>query len=112
MADTERPPAEIRPPTNIEDTVAERWLHRQFRGYRDVLIGTAVCCVGCGRLLGATTVAFPPDWVEPPEPEWPFGMEWCPVCGGTEPERLKREDIERRLEEQRQRKLHDPKRLP
>lgn len=63
--------------------VQQPWMHGWPRGSngRDILIGTVVHCVCCGRSLGVTCVAFPPDWEPPgPEPNWPFGQEDCPLC--------------------------------
>lgn len=59
------------------------WLHGWPRtGHGDtVLIGTGVYCLGCGRDLGVTCVAFPEGWEPPgPHPDWPFSQDDCPIC--------------------------------
>lgn len=47
-----------------------------------VLIGTGVHCVGCGKLQGVTCVVFPEDWEARPEPDWPFTEVDCPIHRG------------------------------
>lgn len=50
-------------------------------GDLSVLMGTGVHCIGCGWLLGVTTVVFDEGWEPPgPEPEWPFAQDDCPIC--------------------------------
>jgi hypothetical protein len=58
------------------------WLNGWPRiGEDGVLMGTAVHCLGCGRFLGVTTVAFTEDWRPPgPEPVWPGPQAGCPFC--------------------------------
>lgn len=73
-------------------------------GWADsVLIGTAVCCIGCGLTLGITTVSFPEDWDPPPQPDWPFPAALCPVHQSAPPEPAADPQPRARL---------DPKRLP
>lgn len=65
----------------IQDMNREHWLNGWGRmGDYDVLIGTGVHCVGCGKDEGTVTVVFPADY-QPPEkyPDWPFDEETCPV---------------------------------
>lgn len=68
----------------LENNSRETWLHGWPRGKVDVLIGTGVRCVGCGKDYGVTTVAFPEGWEHwidrRPYPDWPFDEETCPVC--------------------------------
>lgn len=71
---------EVSPSNNSRET----WLHGWPRGRTDVLIGTGVYCVGCGKDHGITTVAFPEWWEHwrenRPYPDWPFDPESCPIC--------------------------------
>jgi hypothetical protein len=50
----------------------------------EVLIGTGVWCVGCGKDHGIITVGISEGyehWVENrPYPDWPFDEANCPVC--------------------------------
>lgn len=59
------------------------WLHDWpvMEGSSHVLVGTGVHCIGCGQLVGVTTVVFPEEWKPPgPDPDWPFKGADCPVC--------------------------------
>lgn len=62
----------------------ETWLHGWPRMGTEVLIGTGVWCVGCGKDHGITTVAFDETWEywvkDRPYPDWPFDRKSCPVC--------------------------------
>ena len=64
-------------------THREDWLHGWRRDSNSVLMGTCSYCIGCGReVSGPICVVIPPDWVPPPEPNWPFNKSDCPVCDG------------------------------
>lgn len=66
----------------VEELLVQHdWLNGWPRtGRTQVLIGTEVHCLACGRCVGITCVAFPPDWEPPgPKPEWPFSEADCPV---------------------------------
>lgn len=69
------------PPSNNS---RETWLHGWPRGHADVLIGTGVYCLGCGKDHGITTIAIPQGyehWIDRrPYPDWPFDRESCPIC--------------------------------
>lgn len=69
---------------SLTNTSRETWLHGWSRGNYDVLIGTGVYCVGCGKDHGITTVALYEGyehWVKDrPYPDWPFDPESCPIC--------------------------------
>jgi hypothetical protein len=62
----------------------EAWRHEWPISGGEILLGTQVCCAGCGRDRGTTTVAFSDEalaWMKDrPTPEWPFDEETCPLC--------------------------------
>lgn len=59
----------------------EDWLNGWQRNGDTVLLGTMVCCAGCGKEHGLTCVAFSDDWKLPEkDPAWPFERESCPIC--------------------------------
>lgn len=37
-------------------------------------------CICCGTSKDICCFAYPPDYVAPPEPDWPFTYEHCPLC--------------------------------
>lgn len=63
------------------------WLHGWPRmGLSEVLIGSAMHCIGCGRLHGIISVVVNTDWTPPSEqPTWPFTPGDCPVCAVGDP---------------------------
>jgi hypothetical protein len=66
---------------DVVRSVEVPWLNGWARmGATSALIGADICCIGCGRVQGITTVAIPDNWVAPDEPVWPFTPEGCPVC--------------------------------
>lgn len=61
------------------------WLHGWPRMSKvDVLMGTSLHCVGCGKGQAVICVAFDGSWEhwikDRPDPDWPFDEESCPVC--------------------------------
>jgi hypothetical protein len=77
----------------------ETWLHGWPRMGTQVLIGTGVYCVGCGKDHGITTIAIPEGWEywlqNRPYPDWPFDEASCPVCHVEDLYFRSQEDIER-----------------
>lgn len=69
---------------SLENNTRETWLHGWPRMGTEVLIGSGVWCVGCGKDFGVTCVGIEEgyeSWVENrPYPDWPFDEENCPVC--------------------------------
>lgn len=58
------------------------WLNGYPRDdLRHVWVINARRCIGCGRGLGAATIALTGDEEFPPMPVWPFTPDACPVCG-------------------------------
>jgi hypothetical protein len=80
----------------------EAWLNGWHRnGTHSVLVGSQICCAGCGLDKGTATVVIPDGFVWPErDPDWPFEVEDCPVH--HRPEELV----------QRFNARLDPKRLP
>ena len=62
----------------------EEWLHGWRRNGATVLIIFTVHCAGCGRIVEYVSygLMIPEDWVQPPEPDWPFSTDDCPICEG------------------------------
>ena len=59
----------------------EHWLNDWPRSGISVLIGTNVCCAGCGTTKGLTCIAIDENCVYPEQlPDWPFEQDTCPIC--------------------------------
>lgn len=59
------------------------WLNgwRKEKGNDQILVGTSICCIGCGRSLGTVCVVIDETHQCPSkEPDWPFLQNDCPVC--------------------------------
>lgn len=70
------------------------WLNGYPRDdLRHVWVINARRCIGCGRGLGAATIALTGDEEFPPMPAWPFTPDACPVCLGSEPWATLRVDL-------------------
>lgn len=55
------------------------WLKE--KGNDNILIGTTICCIGCGRHLGTMCVVIDETYQLPhKEPAWPFAQDDCPIC--------------------------------
>lgn len=82
MADraAERAAAQVVERTHpVEFENAESWLNGwpRFMDTDVFLRGSGVHCVGCDAFLGITSVVIDPDWVDPPEPDFPYTAETC-----------------------------------
>lgn len=68
----------------LDNNSRETWLHGWPRSKTDVIIGTGVYCIGCGKDHGIITVAIPEGWEhwlqDRPYPDFPFNQDSCPVC--------------------------------
>lgn len=62
----------------------EAWLNGWRRLGNIVVVGTQVCCAGCGADHGTTCVGSDYMAGDKREPEWPFGAENCPLCAAYE----------------------------
>ncbi len=59
----------------------EKWLNGWIRTGSSILIGTKVCCVGCGKCHGITCIAIEENYIPPVQlPNFPFNKKYCPVC--------------------------------
>lgn len=58
----------------------EMWLNGWPRMDGNILMGTALCCAGCGKLNGIVCVMINEGYSFPEkDPDWPFDEENCPV---------------------------------
>jgi hypothetical protein len=57
----------------------ERPWHRGWPRYGDQVMYFHPSCAGCGRNLGLGCIVIG-DEEYPPEPEWPFPVDGCPLC--------------------------------
>ena len=64
--------------------MSEEWLHGYPRYGATVLILFTEHCAGCGRVVGHVSygLSLEEGWVQPPDPDWPFFTDDCPICEG------------------------------